>query len=203
MKRFDYYKLRHFCRYAVIDVETSVVLSVGEKYKYIIDLQYVDSFRLKPFFGRRLYQYVRFVNVLGRKCVIVYWFGHKAKEPWNTVMPAGAFLGMRGRTVARFVKNLYMRKFIDLLSKKLIKFMKNEYRKLEKASLELKYFCGSEEEFRYSIRIFRLNFQRYMRVYDRLITDFEMEPSCFIRPLPSIMERFILDDGVVRRNNEI
>lgn len=202
MKRFDFYNLRYFCRYAVIDVETSVVLAVGEKYKRIGDLQYIDTFRLK-IFGRKIYQYVRFVNVLGRKCVIVYWFGQKVKEPWNKVMPAGAFLSMRGRSVTRFGKSLYFRKFLGLLRNKLIKFMKKEYRKLVKASRELKYFCGSADEFRYSIQVYRLNFQRYMRVYDRLITDFEMDPSCFVRPLPSMFERFILDDGVVRRNNEI
>ena len=200
MERF-YCMPRHFCRYAVIDVETSVVLAVGEKYKYIVDLQYVDTFRLRPFFGKKIHQYVRFEKVRGRKCVIVFWVGHKAIEPWNKVMPAGAFLSMRGRSVLRTGKNLYMRKFLDLLRKKLIKFMKNEYRKLEKRASELKHFCGSLDEFNYSLCIYRLNFQRYMHMYNRVVFDFDIE-SNFV-PSPSMYERFLCDDGVVRRSNEI
>lgn len=87
--------MKEFCRYAVWDDKTGVLLVSGEKYKVKQGLEYVESFRSLRSRFRKVRAYARQSIIRGRKVNIVFWFNTPKRKPLRAVMDAGAVLGMR------------------------------------------------------------------------------------------------------------
>ncbi len=86
---------KEFCRYAIWDIETSVMLVSGEKYKAKDGLQYVESFSSLCTRFRKVNAFVRHSVVKGRNVEIVYWFNAPKRKPWRVVNDGGLILGLR------------------------------------------------------------------------------------------------------------
>lgn len=83
---------KEFCRYAVWDLETGVLLVCGEKYKVNQNLTYEQSFR---YFFRKVSAYTRFTDIKGRFVKVVFWFNAPKRKPCHFVTDAGLILGLR------------------------------------------------------------------------------------------------------------
>lgn len=86
---------KEFCRYAVWDSLTGVMLACGEKYKKNIDLAYVESFRCRQSHLKKVSAYAMKTVVKGRVVDIVFWFNTPRHKPFRTVTDAGLILGLR------------------------------------------------------------------------------------------------------------
>ena len=96
-----------YCRYAVIDLQTGYLLSVGEKWKdyYLLHMfsDYGRFFR----FGwkrRKIHSYFRETTVNGRRCLICYWANAPENEPYSVVLTTGVLAGLKGREYMFCVK---------------------------------------------------------------------------------------------------
>ena len=87
--------MKEFCRYAVWDDKTGVLLVCGEKYKVKQGLEYIGSFRSLQSRLRKVKAYARQRVVKGRKVNIVFWFNTPKRKPICVVTEAGAVLGLR------------------------------------------------------------------------------------------------------------
>ncbi len=87
--------MKEFCRYAVWDDKTGVLLVCGEKYKVNQGLEYIESFRSLQSRLRKVKAYARQSVVKGRKVNIVFWFNTPKRKPIRAVTEAGAVLGLR------------------------------------------------------------------------------------------------------------
>ena len=87
--------MKEFCRYAVWDDKTGVLLVCGEKYKVKQGLEYIGSFRSLQSRLRKVKAYARQRVVKGRKVNIVFWFNTPTRKPICVVTEAGAVLGLR------------------------------------------------------------------------------------------------------------
>lgn len=85
---------KDFCRYAVFDGKTGVMLACGEKYKVNRGLNYDGSFRPWSAGFRRIAEYSRHAVIKGRAVNIFYWYNTCVRKPFRTVTPAGAVLGL-------------------------------------------------------------------------------------------------------------
>ena len=122
-KTFCVPEKRQFCRYIVIDMEYGFVLSAGERYKNLLNLQYVSDFRSGFLFRRKLKEYISVKAVKGRKCIIVFWAGASERIPWNVVFSSGCFLGIRGgykKTNSKFKKS---KKYVHHIETSISKFL--------------------------------------------------------------------------------
>ena len=135
------------CRFAVIDRETKVVLSIGESRRNVVGLQYVCEFRRFRIFGRKLIQYVDYRTVKKHKCVVVYWAGVPLRKSWSKVMLPGKFIGIPGNTKGKN-KTLRFKRLLKSVRKHFQKFLKREYKEILKRKKFLYKYCGNEEEFR-------------------------------------------------------
>lgn len=88
-------KGKQYCRYAVWDIATGIMLACGEKYKVNQGLEYVESFRCLETRFRKVSAYIRFLTIKGRSVKIVFWFNTPKHTPFRTVTDAGVILGLR------------------------------------------------------------------------------------------------------------
>ena len=95
VKRFYGVAMKEFCRYAVWDNKTGVMLVCGEKYKVKQNLDYLESFRCFRAGFRKIQAFVRKTVIKGREVDIVYWFNTPRRNPSRAVMPAGLVLGLQ------------------------------------------------------------------------------------------------------------
>ncbi|MDE5654200.1 MAG: hypothetical protein K2I46_01150 [Clostridia bacterium] len=86
---------KEFCRYAIWDIETGVMLVSGEKYKAKDGLQYVESFSGLFTKFRKVNAFARHSVIKGRKVDIVYWFNAPKRKPCRKVNDGGLILGLR------------------------------------------------------------------------------------------------------------
>lgn len=86
---------KEYCRYAVWDNATGVMLIAGEKYKVNQGLEYVESFRCFETRFRKVSAYIRYTVIKGRSVKIVFWFNSPKHKPFSYVTDAGIILGLR------------------------------------------------------------------------------------------------------------
>lgn len=86
---------KEFCRYALWDVKTGVLLVSGEKYKVNSGLEYVESFRGVNTRFRKVHAYARRTVIKGREVDIVCWFNTFKRAPFRVVNDGGLILGLR------------------------------------------------------------------------------------------------------------
>lgn len=86
---------KEYCRYAIWDIATSVMLVCGEKRKVNKDLTYIESFRCLQSRFRKVSAYIRFATIKGRSVKIVFWFNTPKHTPFRTVTDAGLVLGLK------------------------------------------------------------------------------------------------------------
>lgn len=89
--------MKDFCRYAVIDIETGNVLSVGNKFKDFSNMLPETTFHTFPVFWRKITEYGKIKIIKGRACYIAYWTGERVKEVGSCVLTMGRKLNLRGR----------------------------------------------------------------------------------------------------------
>lgn len=86
---------KEFCRYAIWDEATGILLVSGEKYKARSEnMQYVESFRCLSTRFRKVDVYVRHSVIKGRRVSIVVWFNSFRRKPWRFVSDAGLLMGL-------------------------------------------------------------------------------------------------------------
>lgn len=83
-------KMKIFCRYVVIDIKTGYALACGERYKDFekTKIRYINngSFRT-GFFRRKITEYFRTLEIVGRECVIIYWANTPKGKTYNYAYP--------------------------------------------------------------------------------------------------------------------
>lgn len=90
----QYNKEKQYCRYAVWDIATGIMLACGEKYKVNQNLTYVESFRCWETRFRKVSAFIRFDTIKGRSVKIVFWFNTPKHTPFRTVTDAGLIIGL-------------------------------------------------------------------------------------------------------------
>ena len=160
-------QIRMFCRYAVVDLETSVVLKVGERYKNVMSLQYVSTFRRYPIFGRKINMYVDFRRVKGRKCIIVFWANVPGREAWDKTLFPGGFLGLRPTFYGK-KKVLRFKRFIKRLRSHFKSFIKSEFEYLKKRKIDLIRYVGFPGEYARALSCFEGYKQGFISKYNFL-----------------------------------
>ena len=86
---------KEFCRYAVYDEKSSVRLICGEKYKVKQGLHYVENFRGLCTRFKKVSAYRRETVIMGRTCIVVYWFGTFRRSPRRVITETGLFMGLK------------------------------------------------------------------------------------------------------------
>lgn len=87
--------MKEYCRYAIWDELSGVMLVCGEKYKINQNLEYVESFRCVKSHMKKVSSFARKSIVKGRTVDIVYWFGTPKNNPFRTVLDGGLVLGLK------------------------------------------------------------------------------------------------------------
>ena len=90
--------MKQYTRYAVIDIETGLLLACGERNKNLWGLPYVGSFRrgLFGYIGKKQITLARIATIKKRKCIIVYWPNAPLRKEFNCVLLPGRLVGMKG-----------------------------------------------------------------------------------------------------------
>ena len=100
--------MKKFCRYAVVEVETACLLVCGQKWKNFantamgnLPVRYVKTGTFRRFSIRwhKVTEYIREIDIKGRRCVIIYWADERAKKGklYNIVQWCGVNFRLRGR----------------------------------------------------------------------------------------------------------
>ena len=108
---------RVYCRYMLIDIDTAYVLIVGEKWSTITALEknyeLSGTFR-SGFFFRKITQYIREINVKGRKCFLVMWANAPQRKVNSYVSHTGRLLSLKGQSYDNVVGELRLERFVRL-----------------------------------------------------------------------------------------
>lgn len=108
---------RVYCRYMLIDIDTAYALIIGEKWSTITALEknyeLCGTFR-SGFFFRKITQYIREINVKGRKCFLVMWANAPQRSVYSFVSLTGQLLGLKGKSYSNVVDRLRLTRFVRL-----------------------------------------------------------------------------------------